>query len=148
MPTLTLVSSWFCCIPIGLESSVPFVWFGLTLFGSSRDVSSSHKAQILASNVIEESRAFDAIVQLTASTQGSSVVSSGAQFVCAGERCRLSVWMFAIFTNFGTLERLGYWVSALFIALDKLVLICFISSFFLIAALSRISECCLLMLIF
>jgi hypothetical protein len=50
--------------------------------------------------------------------------------------------MFAIFTDFGTLERLGYWVSALFIVLDKWVLICFISPFFLIAALSRISECC------
>ncbi len=109
--------------------------------GPSRDVFSSHKVQTLASNVIEESRAFDAIVQLTASTQGSSVVSSGAQFVCADEQCWLSVWMFAILPDFGTLERLGYWVSALFIALDKLVLICFIFSFFLIAALSRISEC-------
>jgi hypothetical protein len=53
----------------------------------SRYVSSSHKDQTLASTVIEESREFDAIVQLTASAQGSSVISCGAQFVSAGERC-------------------------------------------------------------
>lgn len=51
--------------------------------GPSRDVSSSHKDQTLASNMIEESREFKAIVQLTDSAPGSSVVSSGAQFVNA-----------------------------------------------------------------
>jgi hypothetical protein len=37
--------------------------------------------------VIEESRKFDAIVQLIDSAKGSSVVSSGAQFVSAVGRC-------------------------------------------------------------
>ncbi len=43
--------------------------------------SRAQQDQTLASNVIEEPRDFDAIVQLTDSAQGSSVVSSGAQFV-------------------------------------------------------------------
>ncbi len=51
----------------------------------------------------------------------------------AGERCWLSGWVSAILTDFGTLKRLGYWLSALFIVLDKWVLICFIFSLFLIA---------------
>ena len=70
--------------PLVLSSSSSFIFhlssdsvalpFGFN--GPSRDVSSSHKDQTLASNVIEESREFGAILQLTDSDQGSSVVSS------------------------------------------------------------------------
>ncbi len=88
--SLFLVSPWFFLVLpvlffISHRIALLFLW--VLLVHLAADVSSSHKDQTLASNVIEESRKFDAIVQLIDSAKGSSVVSSGAQFVSAVGRC-------------------------------------------------------------
>jgi hypothetical protein len=76
---LHLVSHWFFLVLpvlffISHRIALPFLL--VLMVHLAMFLSSSHKDQTLASNVIEESREFGAILQLTYSDQGSSVVSS------------------------------------------------------------------------